>query len=161
MVEIVIPVFGYKSHISIDKKHGVIRRQIVTAAAAHDGKRLREGLIDHGNTCGEVGADTAYRSAENKKWLKENGLNSGIHRKKPRGRPMPARTSKANGCKSKDRAKAYTENIGHKRSRNASVNNTCRMEHEYPHNLCNSLNKKDFFLTGDHAEDVHKGESEG
>ena len=104
-VDIAIPVFGCKTHIGIDKKHGIIRRRIVTDAAANDGKRLREGLIDHGNTCGDVWGDTGYRSAENEKWLKENGLNSRIHRKKPRGRPMPARTAKANGRKSKDRAK--------------------------------------------------------
>ena len=77
----------------------------MTDAAANDGKRLREGLIDPGNTCGDVWGDTAYRSAENEKWLKEHGPDSRIHRKKPRGRPMPARTAKANGRKSKDRAK--------------------------------------------------------
>ena len=105
LVDIAIPVFGYKTHISIDKKHGIIRRQIVTDAAANDGKRLREGLIDPGNTCGDVWGDTGYRSAENEKWLKENGPDSRIHRKKPRGRPMPARSAKANGRKSKDRAR--------------------------------------------------------
>ena len=104
-VDIAIPVFGYKTHIGIDKKHGIIRRQIVTDAAANDGKRLREGLIDHGNTCGDVWGDTGYRSAENERWLKEHGLHSRIHRKKPHKRPMPARTAKANGRKSKDRAK--------------------------------------------------------
>jgi IS5 family transposase len=37
--------FGYKSHLSIDRRHGFIRRQKVSDAAAHDGARLREGLI--------------------------------------------------------------------------------------------------------------------
>ena len=104
-VDIAIPVYGYKSHISIDRMHGIIRRQIVTDAAAYDGDRLREGLIDRGNTCGDVWADTACRSAENETRLKENGLNSRIHRKKPRGRPMDKRTAKANGRKSKVRAR--------------------------------------------------------
>jgi hypothetical protein len=27
-VDIAIPAFGYKSHVSIDRRHGVIRRQI-------------------------------------------------------------------------------------------------------------------------------------
>ena len=45
LVDIAVPVYGYKTHISIDRKHGIIRRQIVTDAAANDGKRLREGLI--------------------------------------------------------------------------------------------------------------------
>ena len=44
-VDIAIPVYGYKSHVSIDRMHGIVRRQIVTDAARHDGARLREGLI--------------------------------------------------------------------------------------------------------------------
>jgi len=43
-VDIAIPTFGYKSHISIDRRHGIIRRGKVTDAAAYDGARLREGL---------------------------------------------------------------------------------------------------------------------
>ena len=93
------------THISIDKMHGIIRRQIVKDAAANDGKRLREGLIDPGNTCRDVWGDTGYRSAENERWLKEHGLNSRIHRKKPHKRPMSTRNAKANGRKSKNRAK--------------------------------------------------------
>jgi IS5 family transposase len=42
-IDIAIPVFGYKSHISIDRRHGIIRRGKTTDAAAHDGARLREG----------------------------------------------------------------------------------------------------------------------
>jgi transposase, IS5 family len=49
-IDIAIPVFGYKSHVSIDRRHGVIRRGKTTDAAAHEGARLREGLIDPGNT---------------------------------------------------------------------------------------------------------------
>lgn len=41
-VDIAVPAFGYKSHISIDRRHGIIRRQKVTDAAAHDGARLRQ-----------------------------------------------------------------------------------------------------------------------
>ncbi len=102
---IAIPVFGYKSHISIDRKHGIIRRQIAADAAAHDGARLREGLVDAANTGSGVWADTAYRSKRNEDWLKANGMTSRIHRRKPRGRPMSRRTAKANGRKSSIRAK--------------------------------------------------------
>ena len=104
-VDIAIPVFGCKSHISIDRKHGIIRRQIVTDAAAHDGARLREGLVDAANTGSGVWADTAYRSKRNEDWLKANGMTSRIHRRKPRSRPMSERTAKANGRKSSIRAK--------------------------------------------------------
>lgn len=38
-------------------------------------------------------------------WLKENGLNIRIHRKKPLSRPTRSWTAKANGHKSKDRTK--------------------------------------------------------
>lgn len=42
-IDIAIPTFGYKNHISVDRRHGVIRKPLVTDAAAHDGARLREG----------------------------------------------------------------------------------------------------------------------
>lgn len=103
-VDIAIPTFGYKSHISIDRAHGIIRRGLTTDAAAHDGARLREGLIDPENTASDVWADTAYRSTANEEFLAKAGKVSRIHRRKPRGRPMPERTAKANARKSKVRA---------------------------------------------------------
>ena len=63
--DIAVPHFGYKNHVSIDRRHGIIRRHKVTDAAAHDGARLREGLIDPVNTASDVWADTAYRSSAN------------------------------------------------------------------------------------------------
>jgi hypothetical protein len=36
-IAIVVPVFGYKSHLGIDRAHGLIRTWTVTHAAAHDG----------------------------------------------------------------------------------------------------------------------------
>jgi transposase, IS5 family len=103
--DIALPAFGYKSHLSIDARHGFIRRQKVTDAAAHDGARLREGLIDPSNTASEVWADTAYRSKANEDFLADRGKTSRIHRKKPSGKPMPKRTAKANAKKSKVRAR--------------------------------------------------------
>jgi transposase, IS5 family len=102
--DIAIPVFGYKSHISIDRRHGIIRRQTVTDAAAYDGARLREGLIDPNNTASGVWADSAYRSAENDRYLARIGKTSRIHRRKPRGKPMPKRTARANAARSAVRA---------------------------------------------------------
>ena len=49
-VNIAIPLYGYKFHISIDRMHELIRRQTVTDAARHDGGQLREGLIARTNT---------------------------------------------------------------------------------------------------------------
>lgn len=104
-IDIAIPTFGYKSHISIDRRHGIIRRGLVTDAAAHDGARLREGLIDPANSASDVWADSAYRSAENERFLAGLGKVSRIHRKKPKGKPMPKRTARANAAKSAVRAR--------------------------------------------------------
>lgn len=104
-IDIAIPFFGYKNHVSIDRRHGIIRRGLTTDAAAHDGARLREGLIDPDNTASEVWADTAYRSQANEAFLEKAGKVSRIHRKRPRGKPMPAPIARANAAKSKVRAR--------------------------------------------------------
>jgi IS5 family transposase len=49
--------------------------------------------------------DTAYRSAKNAVMLARRRLVSRVHRKKPQGRPMPARTRRANARKSTVRSK--------------------------------------------------------
>jgi IS5 family transposase len=103
-IDIAIPTYGYKSHISIDRGHGLIRRGKTTDAAAHDGARLREGLIDPNNTASGVWADTAYRSAENERYLQGIGRVSRIHRRKPAGRTMARHTARANAAKSVVRA---------------------------------------------------------
>ena len=103
-VDIAVPSFGYKNHISIDRRHGLIRGWTATHAAAHDGARL-EDVLDAGNTASDVWADTAYRSAKNEAMLARRGLVSRIHRKKPQGRPMPERTRRANARKSAVRSK--------------------------------------------------------
>jgi transposase, IS5 family len=102
-VDLAIPAFGYKNHIGIDRRHGLIRSWTVTDASRHDGARLPD-LIDKDNTASDVWADTAYRSQANEKYLSGKGLRSQIHRKKPKGKPMPRRTARANGRKSKVRA---------------------------------------------------------
>lgn len=49
--------------------------------------------------------DTASRSAKHEVMLARRGLVSRIHRNKPQGRPMPARTRQANARKSTVRSK--------------------------------------------------------
>jgi IS5 family transposase len=104
-VDIAIPTFGYQNHISIDRGFGFIRKWAATDAAAYEGARLREGLLDKSNTASAVWADTAYRSAANEAFLAKNGFVSRIHRKKPKGRPMSAATRRANALKSKVRSR--------------------------------------------------------
>ena len=38
-VDLAIPEFGYQNHISADRRHRLIRRWLVTDAAAHAGAR--------------------------------------------------------------------------------------------------------------------------
>lgn len=101
---IATPVFGYKSHIGIDRRFGFIRKGKVTSVAHGDGRELRN-VVGTNNTAGDVWADTAYRSARNEAWLAQHMLKSRIHRRKPKGKPMPERTSRANAAKSAVRAR--------------------------------------------------------
>lgn len=81
--DLAIPFFGYKSHVSIDRKFRLIRKWKTTDAAASDGARLREGLLDKTNTASTVWADTAYRSKANEDFMEKEGFVSKVHRKKP------------------------------------------------------------------------------
>jgi len=63
----------------------------------------RAGYIES-DTASEVWADTAYHSQANEKYLADRLLRSQIHRKKPKGKPMPRRIARANNRKSKVRA---------------------------------------------------------
>jgi IS5 family transposase len=129
-VDIAIPTFGYQNHIAIDRGFGFIRKWTATDAAAYEGARLREGLLDKSNTAASVWADTAYRSAANEAFLAKNGFVSRIHRKKPKGRPMPDAVRRANALKStvlsrvehvfaeqKDRMGLFIRTIGIARAR--------------------------------------------
>ena len=58
MVDLAIPEFGYQNHISADRRHRLIRRWLVTDAAAHAGARLAD-LLDPGNTASAVWAEPA------------------------------------------------------------------------------------------------------
>ena len=102
-VDIAIPAFGYKSHIMTDRAHGFIRSFKVTDAARHDGAQLKD-LIRRDILATAVWADSAYRSKKNEAWLARYGLVSHIHRKKPKGRPMPLNIKRGNAAKSKVRA---------------------------------------------------------
>ena len=104
-VDLAIPLFGYQNHISIDRGFGFIRRWTATDAAAYEGRRLREGLLDKANTASGIWADTAYRSVANEAFLAENGFVSHIHRKKPKGRTIPEVMRRANNAKSRIRSR--------------------------------------------------------
>lgn len=79
--------YGYKNHLSIDRRHKLIRRYRVTHAALHDSQVLEE-LLASDNTASGVWADSAYRSKEIEAKVKKRGLRSRIHRKASRNRPL-------------------------------------------------------------------------
>jgi IS5 family transposase len=103
MAEIAMPVFGYKSHIGTDRRHGFIRKWSVSDAARHDGRELA-GLLDRTNTASGVWADTAYRSKKNEKRIARAGLVSKIHFRRFPGKDLPANRQRANAARSKVRA---------------------------------------------------------
>jgi transposase, IS5 family len=102
--DIAIPVFGYKSHASIDRRHGFIRKWDVTDASRHDGRMLRRGLLDATNTGTSVWADSAYRSMANEAFMERHGFRSQVHHRKPKGRPMPPHIRRGNASRSRVRA---------------------------------------------------------
>jgi hypothetical protein len=93
--KLAIPVFGYKSHITIDRRIGFIRTFAVTDAACHEGRVLRP-IVTTDNT--------AYRPQASEHCLASKGRVSRIHHRKPKGRLMAQPTHRANARKSAVRA---------------------------------------------------------
>jgi transposase, IS5 family len=77
-VDLAIPMFGYKNHIGIEQRHGLIRTWVASAANGHDGARL-PALVSKQNTASGVWADTAYRSKKNEAFLAKGMFISHIH----------------------------------------------------------------------------------
>lgn len=102
--EIVVPSFGYKNHIGIDRRFGLIRTCTITHAAAHDGGQL-DRLLDPDNLASGVWADTAYRSKANVRLLERRGLVPQFQRAKPKGKPMPAHITRGNTSRGRIRAR--------------------------------------------------------
>jgi IS5 family transposase len=96
--------YGYKNHVSIDRKHKLVRRYAETEASVHHSQKLDE-VLDKSNTSNEVWADSAYRSAETEAKLKERGFKSRIHRRAARNHPLSDRQQAANTTRSRVRAR--------------------------------------------------------
>ncbi|PWC26791.1 IS5 family transposase [Teichococcus aestuarii] len=102
-IQIAVPVFGYKSHIGIDRRHGLIRRWAVTDAAQHDSRSF-DGLLDPENTASRVWADTAYRTKRNLEVLERRGLSERIQFRRPPRRPLSELQAKANATRARIRS---------------------------------------------------------
>ena len=106
--------YGYKNHVGVDKAHKLIRKWDVTNAAVHDSQKL-DDVLDLSNTGKEVWADSAYRSLASEARLQEKGLQSRIHRRAARNRPLSERQASANTTRS--RVRARVEHVfGHQQS---------------------------------------------
>ncbi|MEO1092658.1 MAG: IS5 family transposase [Pseudomonadota bacterium] len=101
--ELVVTCFGYKNHVTIDRRHGFVRRYTVTHAAAHDGAQLA-AVLDPDNTASNVWADTAYRSKDNLAMLTRRGRVERLQRPKPRGKPMAPNIRRGNAKRARVRA---------------------------------------------------------
>jgi len=85
-------------------KHKLIRHYVMSDAAVHDSQEL-DGLLDTGNTCNDVFADSAYRSTKIEGRLRASGFKSRIHRRAIRNHPLSNAQLKANRNRSKIRAR--------------------------------------------------------
>ncbi|KAA2211190.1 transposase, partial [Teichococcus oryzae] len=102
-IQIAVPVFGYKSHIGIDRRHGLIRRWAVTDAAQHDSRSF-PALLDPENTASRVWADTAYRTRRNLEVLERRGLSEHILFRRPPRRELSEPQAKANAARARIRS---------------------------------------------------------
>jgi IS5 family transposase len=96
--------YGYKNHISVDVEHKFIRAYVVTSANVHDSKVFEE-LLDPNNSSKDVWADSAYRSQEAIKSLKEQGYREHLQRKGSRSRKLTKWEQQGNRTRSKIRSR--------------------------------------------------------
>ena len=103
LMALATPMFGYKSHIGIDQRHGFIRTWKASDAARYDGRELPD-LLDPANTGSSVWADTAYRSQKNERKIARAGRLSKVHFRRAPGKPLAPQRQKANAARSKIRS---------------------------------------------------------
>ena len=79
--------FGYKVHVGVDEKSGLVRRAELTPAKVYESE-VADGLV-----CGDeaaVYADRAYESKIRRKWLKSQGIKDRImHRSHKHQKELP------------------------------------------------------------------------
>ena len=96
--------YGYKNHIGIDREHKLIRTYEVSDASVHDSVMTHE-LVDENNSSKDFWADSAYRSREIEKRLKEKGYRSKIHHKGKRNKPLSEFKKQINTARSRVRCR--------------------------------------------------------
>ncbi|WP_284411602.1 IS5 family transposase [Acidovorax sp. SUPP2539] len=96
--------FGYKLSVSVDLKHGFIRRLATGTASEHDGRHFDE-VLDMHNTGRAVHADKAYPSRQRCQMLKVLGFVDAMQRRAQAGRPQSECQKGRNQRIAKKRAK--------------------------------------------------------
>ena len=94
--------FGYKNHINADKETKLINNYSLTNASTHDSVEL-ENLVKEKDKI--LYADSAYRSKQIEKHLKEIKCTSKVHEKGYRNKPLTESQKKNNSDKSKIRGR--------------------------------------------------------
>ena len=116
--EFVACFFGFTTNALVGRNTKLIRACIVTAGNSHDGHQLgklfRHAKLLQGNrkrrgagkkVVRRIYADKAYRSEANEALVAEEGMESHILKKKPKGKPMPEAVARANAKRSSVRAR--------------------------------------------------------
>lgn len=107
--------FGYKNHVKADTETKLITGYLTTSAEVHDSAVIGE-LVDRKEDAGQpLYADSAYRSEEIEEVLAGKGIESNIHEKAYRNRPLTKRQMQRNRRRSKTRVRvehifAFMEN---------------------------------------------------
>lgn len=97
--------FGYKNHVKADSKTKIITGYQVTTANIHDSEVMGELLDGKEDGSQPVYADSAYRSEAIEQICQRKNIESCIHEKGYRGRPLTKRQQQRNRKKSKIRAR--------------------------------------------------------
>ena len=96
--------FGYKLSVSVDNKHGFIRRVATGTASEHDSHHF-DAVLDTNNTGKQVRADKAYGSRQRQEMLGTLGFKDEIQRKAKAGKPLSECQQRRNQRIARKRAK--------------------------------------------------------
>jgi IS5 family transposase len=97
--------FGYKNHIKADSETKLITDYKATTANIHDSEVIGALLDKNEDSHQPLYADSAYRSEAIETLCKSKGIESCIHEKGYRGKPLTKRQQQRNRKKSKTRAR--------------------------------------------------------
>jgi len=79
------PFYGYKLHMAIDRRTGLVTQHLVTPASTHDSQVFEE-LLDGKES--EVFADKAYDSKEHRRLLRRQGIRCSLMKRAKRNAPL-------------------------------------------------------------------------